>query len=154
MTTKYTRLSHDERIEIYKFLALKKSLSQIAQALGRHKSTICREVKQFGRDDYHHYKGEGKAVFRGSNRRSGKTKMKQNPELGKYVNDKLQMKWSPDQISVSLRKQYPNNKLMQISHETIYLYIYLHTKKELREMLIKELRQQRKYRGNVRRGIG
>jgi len=78
--------------------------------------------------------------------------MKQNPELGKYVNDKLQMKWSPDQISVSLRKQYPNNKLMQISHETIYLYIYLHTKKELREMLIKELRQQRKYRGNVRRG--
>ncbi len=74
MIKKYTRLSHCERVEIYKFLALKKSLSQIAQALGRNKSTICREVKQFGKDDYHHYKGEWEAVFRGSNRRSGKTR--------------------------------------------------------------------------------
>lgn len=152
MTKKYTRLSHFERIEIYKLIALKKSLSQIAQTLGRHKSTICREVKQFGRDDYHHYKGEGSAVFRGSNRRDGKTKMNQNPELEKYVVDKLQKKWSPDQISLSLRRHYPNNKLMQISHEAIYLYVYLHSKKELKDMLITELRQQRKFRGNVRRG--
>lgn len=152
MIKKYTRLSHFERIEIYKLIALNMSLSHIAQTLGRHKSTISREVKQFGRDDYHHYKGEGRAVFGGSNRRDGKTKMKQNPQLHKYVFDRLQKKWSPDQISVSLRKLYPNNKLMQISHEAIYLYIYLHSKKELKDMLITELRQQRKFRGNVRRG--
>jgi IS30 family transposase len=78
--------------------------------------------------------------------------MKQTPKLQEYVLDKLQKKWSPDQISVCLRKLYPNNKLMQISHEAIYLYIYLHSKKELKDMLIKELRQQRKSRGNVRRG--
>lgn len=41
---------------------------------------------------------------------------------------------------------------MQISHEAIYLYIYLHAKKELKSLLISELRQKRKYRGNVRRG--
>ena len=41
---------------------------------------------------------------------------------------------------------------MQISHEAIYLYIYLHSKKELKNLLISELRQKRKYRGNVRRG--
>lgn len=152
MIKKYTRLCYDERIEIYKLLALKQSLSQIAQTLGRNKSTISREVKQFGRDAYIHHKGEWSAVVRGSNRRSGKTKMMQNPALHEYVLDKLRRKWSPDQISVSLRNHYPNNKLMQISHEAIYLYIYLHSKKELKDMLINELRQQRKSRGNVRRG--
>ncbi len=41
---------------------------------------------------------------------------------------------------------------MQISHDAIYLYIYLHSKKELESLLISELRQKRKYCGNVRRG--
>jgi IS30 family transposase len=152
MEKKYARLTYGERIEIYKLLALQESLSQIARTLGRHKSTICREVKESGRAAYHHLSGEWKAVNKGSNRRSGKNKIDQNPELQKYVLEKLGHKWSPDQISVSLRKDYPNNKLMQISHEAIYLYIYLHTKKELKEELVKELRQQRKFRGNMRRG--
>lgn len=152
MRTKYSRLTHFERVEIYKLLALKKSLSEIALTLKRNKSTICREVKPFGRAKYHHYDGERKAVYSVSNRRSGKTKIRQTPALEKYVLEKLEKKWSPDQISVSLRKNFPDIKSMHISHETIYLYIYLHSKKELKDMLIKELRQQRKFRGNVRRG--
>lgn len=152
MTKNYTRLTHVERVEIYKLIALKQSLAQISRTLGRHKSTISREVKTFGTQGYHHLKGEYKAVYAGSNRRSGKNKINQNQDLQNYVLEKLQKKWSPDQISVSLRKNYPNNKLMQISHEAIYLYIYLHAKKELKDTLITELRQQRKFRGNVRRG--
>jgi len=42
---------------------------------------------------------------------------------------------------------------MQVSHETIYLYIYLHSKKGLKENLISQLRQKRSLRGNVRRGV-
>ena len=152
MTRNYRRLTYEERIEIYKLLALKQSLSQIARTLGKNKSTISREVKPFGKSAYHYMQGELRYVYNSSNRRRFKSKMFQNPDLQNYVLDKLEKKWSPDQISVSLKKLYPNNKLMQISHETIYLYIYLHSKKELKEMLIKELRQQRKYRGNVRRG--
>ena len=152
MTRNYRRLTYEERIEIYKLLALKQSLSQIARTLGKNKSTISREVKPFGKSAYHYMQGELRYVYNSSNRRRFKSKMFQNPDLQNYVLDKLEKKWSPDQISVSLKKLYPNNKLMQISHETIYLYIYLHSKKELKDMLIKELRQQRKYRGNVRRG--
>jgi IS30 family transposase len=37
---------------------------------------------------------------------------------------------------------------MQVSHETIYFYVYLHSKKTLKEELIKNLRQQRKTRGS------
>lgn len=152
MTRNYRRLTYEERIEIYKLIALKQSLSQIARTLGKNKSTISREVKPFGKSAYHYMQGELRSVYNTSNRRRFKSKMFQNPDLQNFVLDKLEKKWSPDQISVSLKKLYPNNKLMQISHETIYLYIYLHSKKELKEMLIKELRQQRKYRGNVRRG--
>jgi IS30 family transposase len=152
MRTKFTRLTHIERVEIYKLLALRKKISEIARTLNRNKSTISREVKPFGKEKYHHYDGEEKAVYSLSDRRSGKTKMQQNPALKEYVLDKLYKKWSPDQISVSLRNSYPENKLMQISHETIYMHIYLHAKKELKEMLTSELRQHRKYRGNVRRG--
>lgn len=152
MTKKYTRLSRNERIEIYKLLALKQSLSQIAVTLGRSKSTVSREVKPFGKQKYYHDSGEHKMVYLASNRRSGKIKMNQNPQLQKYVLDKLQKKWSPDQISVSLRKIYPYNTAMQISHETIYLYVYLRSKPELKKILVNELRQQRKSRGNVKRG--
>jgi IS30 family transposase len=41
---------------------------------------------------------------------------------------------------------------MQISMESIYFYIYVHAKPELKKLLINQLRQKRKYRGNVRRG--
>ena len=51
-----------------------------------------------------------------------------------------------------LKRNFPNNKAMQVSHESIYLHIYVHVKKELKNQLISELRQKRKYRGNVRRG--
>ena len=37
---------------------------------------------------------------------------------------------------------------MQLSHETIYYYVYLHSKKTLKEELIKQLRQKRKTRGS------
>jgi IS30 family transposase len=41
---------------------------------------------------------------------------------------------------------------MQISMESIYFYIYVHAKSELKKNLISQLRQKRRYRGNVRRG--
>lgn len=152
MPSKFNRLTHLDRIEIYSLAGQKKSITEIARILGKHKSTISREVKPWGLKNYHHLHGHHKAVSSVSRRRSGKTKMKMNPELEKYVLEKLRKKWSPDQISVSLRKHYPDNKQMQISHETIYLYVYVHAKKECKDLLVKELRQQRPYRGNTRRG--
>lgn len=152
MTKKYGRLTFDERIEIEKLLSHKKSYADIAKALTRNKSSIQREALKQGKDVYKAMEGERLAVGSVSNRRSGKNKIKQCPELEKYVLQKLELRWSPWQIHVSLQKRSPENKAMQISHEAIYLYIYLHSKTELKKLLISELRQKRKYRGNVRRG--
>ena len=153
MSKKYGRLQFGERIEIEKLLSHKKSYTDIALALQRNKSSIYREVIKQGRDKYKALAAEWYAVSSVSSRRSGKNKIKQNPQLEKYVLEKLALRWSPWQIHKSLQRTFPENKAMQVSHEAIYLYIYLHSKKELKNLLISELRQKRKYRGNVRRGL-
>ena len=153
MSKNYGRLQFGERIEIEKLLSHKKSYTDIALALQRNKSSIYREVIKQGRDKYKALAAEWYAVSSVSSRRSGKNKIKQNPQLEKYVLEKLTLHWSPWQIHVSLQRTFPENKAMQVCHEAIYLYIYLHSKKELKNLLISELRQKRKYRGNVRRGL-
>src|SRR5215210_6666259 len=141
MNKKYGRLTFDERIEIEKLLSHKKTYADIGKALNRNKSTVQREVIKQGRDKYKALEAERLAVGSVSNRRSGKTKMKQCPELEKYVLEKLHLRWWPWQIHVSLQRNFPENKAMQISPEAIYLYLYLHSKKELQGLLISELRQ-------------
>ena len=152
MRSNYCRLSLQERFEIEKLLSHKMSLSAIATTLNRNKSTISREIARQHRKYYKCMPAERRAVGLQSDRRNGKSKIDQCPELRKYVLEKLGLHWSPHLISVCLRRDFQNNKAMQVSHETIYLYIYLHCKKELRKLLISELRQKRKFRGNVRRG--
>lgn len=149
---KYSRLTLKERIEIEKLLALNLSCPAIALRLGRHKTSIYREIKKHSKKTYQSYEANRESYLRCINRKYGKSKILINPELQKYIHTKLAKFWSPDQISVSLKRLFPNNKAMQASHETIYLYIYLHAKKELKSMLISELRQKRKNRGNTRRG--
>lgn len=150
---KYTRITLQERIQIEKFLALNYSFSDIALELGKHKSSIQREVKRQPKKEYKAYEANINSYCRCVDRKFGKSKILSNPNLINYIHDKLALFWSPDQISVSLKRLFPHDQNMQVSHETIYLYIYLHSKKELKNMLISELRQKRKHRGNTRRGV-
>ncbi len=53
---------------------------------------------------------------------------------------------------MEIKKDYPDDTAMRIATETIYFYIYVHAKPELKAALIEQLRQKRTYRGNVRRG--
>ncbi len=95
MTKKYVRLAFDERIEIEKLLSHKKDYTDIALTLNRNKSTICREVNKQGKEKYKATEGERLAVSSVSNRRGGKTKIKQCAELENYVLEKLALRWSP-----------------------------------------------------------
>ncbi|MFN8249124.1 MAG: IS30 family transposase [Ferruginibacter sp.] len=150
MNKKYTRFSFEERIQLEKLLSHNQSYSQIARALNRNKSTISREVKRI--KVYSAVYANWNMVYKASDRRRFKSKINQNPALKAFVLSKLRKKWSPDQISVSLKMNFPNDNSMQLSRESIYFYVYVHCKKSLKEELTKELRQQRKFRGNTRRG--
>jgi transposase, IS30 family len=152
MIKKFVRLTFEERIKIEKLLSHNKSYSHIAEVLDRHKSTIQRDVSKQGRGNYRAMLAENIAVGFSSNRKSGKSKINLCPNLKNFVHDKLYLRWSPRQISMTLKKEFPTEKEMQLSHETVYLYIYIRPKAELNMELMAYLRQKRKFRGNVRRG--
>lgn len=153
MKTFYKRLTYEQRIIIEKLLHLGYNQVQIAREIGCHKSTVSRDINRFPKAKYQALKATHQAVSNSSNRRFGKCKIIHHKPLGKFVLDKLNKKWSPEQIHLYLKRYYSHKPLMQISMESIYFYIYLHAKPELKKLLISHLRQQRKFRGNVRRGI-
>ena len=152
MKKSYKRLDRNDRIEIEKLSALGKNNIQIAAALSVHPSTICRELKRDEKGSYNNLKAEANFVHNLLDRRLGKTKMETNPKLKNFVYSHLKLHWSPQQISNALKQFYPFDSTMQISHESIYCHIYIQPKKEVEKLLISQLRQKRKYRGNTRRG--
>lgn len=147
MIQKYQRLNLSERIQIEIGLSHSKSLSLIATELGRSKSTISREVAPWGKQKYNALKSHDYAERCSSLRKKNKQKIVLRSSISDYICEKLQLRWSPEQISKSLKNEFPNNTSMHVSHETIYRYIYLHCKKTLREELTKQLRRKKKTRG-------
>ena len=67
--------------------------------------------------------------------------------------EKLRLKWSPIQIAKLLRKYYPTDNSMRVSHETIYTYLYILPRGTLKKELLACLRQNRKHRHKQRRGV-
>jgi len=62
------------------------------------------------------------------------------------VFQKLRQEWSPEQIAIHLETAYPGDKTMQISHETIYQYLYVLPRGELKKELLACLRRKPRYR--------
>ena len=152
MEKRYLRLTLDERIIIEKQLALGLNPSQIATLLLRNRTTVSRDIKRCKEGHYTAMEATFFSVYKSSDRKNGKSKMNQNKRLYDYVAGKLNLYWSPEQIHMELMKDFPEDKAMRIATETIYFYIYVHARPELKAALIEQLRQKRKYRGNVRRG--
>lgn len=152
MKTAYKRLNRNDRIEIEKLIALGYNNKQIATTLSVHPSTISRELKRVEKGAYQNLKAEINFVHNLLDRKLGKSKIESNQKLRSFVYSHLKLHWSPQQISDALKQFYPFDSTMQISHESIYYHIYVQPKKEVEKLLISQLRQKRKYRGNVRRG--
>ena len=152
MEKRYLRLTLEERIIIEKQLALGLNPSQIATLLLRNRTTVSRDIKRCKEGHYTAMEATFFSVYKSSDRKNGKSKMNQNKRLYDYVAGKLNLYWSPEQIHMELMKDFPEDKAMRIATETIYFYIYVHARPELKAALIEQLRQKRKYRGNVRRG--
>ena len=146
-TNIYQRLSNEERESISRGLAQKKSIRSIAREIDRSASTIAREIKRNrGKTGYRAFTATQRAKVAASSRRKGKSKIAQQEGLRQYVLGKLNEEWSPTEISKRIKIEYAWNMAMQISHEAIYQYIYVLPRGELKQTLIKALRQEHKYR--------
>jgi transposase, IS30 family len=145
------RLSPQEREEVSRRLLLQESFRSIARRLRRAPSSISREVgANDGRRGYRAWFAEERAEQ--MCRRSRPRKLKANPALARAVEEKLQLDWSPEQISRWLRAEHPDDQNMQVSHETIYKALYIQGRGVLRKELVRHLRTgqtQRRPRGRA-----
>jgi len=149
---KYTRLSKEEREEISRKIAQGKSISQIARELGRHKSTLSREIRK-GSCTIQTYRAERanrRAARSARRRKKDHYKILKNKKLRAIIEEKLRLKWSPRQISIFLKKAYPEDKSMQVSPETIYTYLYVLPRGSLKKELLECLRQNHRRRHHRR----
>jgi IS30 family transposase len=62
------------------------------------------------------------------------------------VASKLAMDWSPEQIAGWLKRTYPGEERLHVSHETIYRSLFIQTRGVLKKELQKHLRTQRVFR--------
>jgi len=144
---KYKRLGNQDRESISRGLAQKRSIREIAREIGRSPSTVSREIdRNSGKTGYRAFSASRRARTAAASRRKGKSKVARQSALGQYVLEKLKEEWSPQEISERLKKGYSWDMTMQISHEAIYQYIYVLPRGELKQTLIKALRQEHKYR--------
>ena len=138
-------LSFDEREEISRGVAAGDSLRMVAIRLGRAPSTISRELtRNGGRDRYRAHRADRAALRRG--RRPKPSKLAENPVLRAVVEEKLSEWWSPQQVVLWLKRTYPDDQEMWVSHETIYLSLFVQGKGALRRELTECLRTGRAYR--------
>lgn len=139
----YKHLSQNERYQIYALLRAGHTQTKIASILGRHKSTISRELKLgTGLCNYRPKQACALAAKRAKSSRNASQIAPWVLNMARYM---LNLQWSPVQIAGKL----------PISHETLYLRIY--ADQAHKGQLYKNLRCQKKRRkrygkGHERRG--
>ena len=115
----YKHITINEREKIALLLAAGKKQVEIARELNRHKSTISREIQRNkGKTGYLLLKAQRKSDKR---RSESKQPYRMNePAIKEYVENKLRLYWSPEQIASSLRLSYPKKTKIHISRQAIY----------------------------------
>jgi len=140
-------LSLTEREEISRGLVAGRSIRSIARLLKRAASTVSREVARNG----------GASRYRAvtADKRAWKQSLRPKPcklvlyhRLRQAVIIKLKRHWSPQQIAGWLKRTYPHQEAMHVSHETIYKSLYVQARGALKKELQQYLRTKRQLRGS------
>jgi transposase, IS30 family len=123
----YTHLTEHERVCIFHCQGVVHQ-AELARRLQRHPATLRRELKRFRRHPiwpyYHHYLPDHAHRFAQQQRcRKRGFRWSQHRPLLSYVQQKLQQKWSPEQIAERLPLDHPDDPLMRVSHSSIYRWL-------------------------------
>jgi len=152
---KKRKLTLEQRYQISALLKVGTNKAQVAQVIGVARSTISREIKR--NKNRYSYDPE-QANFKSQKRRSNAKKRKKlTLQLKQMIKEKIEMDWSPEQVSGFLKKKH----LASISYQAIYdfirkdqrnggtLYKHLRHKKRRKRYGSKETRGQIKNRVSI-----
>lgn len=144
----YHRLNVNEREEISLGLAQGRSQRDIAHSLGRDPSTISREINRNNNNVscYRAIKSQASADHEAHKAIRKTRKLETCEPLKQAVLWHLNQLWSPEQIAKRLAILYPLDMTMRVSHETIYKYLYVLPRGELRRELTQCLRRHHTHR--------
>lgn len=126
MSRCYTQISLADRRRLHHLVAAKVPINEMARQLGRHRSTIYREIKRNTiRDrelpDYDgYYSTVADSISR--ERRRRQRKLRRYPALRAEIISQLEARWSPEQIAGRLLSDGLSR--IRVCKETIYRFIY------------------------------
>jgi transposase, IS30 family len=147
------RLGFGERIEIMRGRDAGLTCAEIARRIGRDRSVVWREIQRNSLPDGDYHAGMAHALASQKARRPKAFKL-DDSVLCSAIETWMDDGWSPHLIAEVLARDHPDDKLMQVSHETIYQSLYVQTRGQLRADLHKQLstkRSSRTPRGTARR---
>ncbi len=144
---RYKHLTVFEREVLSNLLVRGGALSDIAKVMGRDKSTLSREISRgkLGRSGYRALTAQA-LIEQRKHIPKRPSRIGNNPLLKEYIHKGLRRGWSPQQIANRLKLEYPSEFSMHTSHESIYTYLYVLPRGELRKELLSCLRQERSLR--------
>jgi IS30 family transposase len=134
-----------EREEVSRGVAAGEPCRQIAARLGRAPSTVSRELARNGGRHRYRAQAADAAAFRRAQRPKA-AKLAAEARLRAVVQAKLALRWSPQQVAGWLPLAYPQDPAMRVSHETIYLSLFVQRRGALRHQLHHCLRTGRAMR--------
>jgi IS30 family transposase len=149
MDRRYKHLNSEERGVIFAEHRRGASLRAIGSLLGRHASTISRELRHGRGGDGHYSPEAGRRGYDARRRHSRRPcRLVKGGALYTWVHGKLvHLHWSPEQIAGRLRAMHPDDPDQRVSHETIYAAIYAQPRGGLKAAMIDALRQGKPARG-------
>jgi IS30 family transposase len=141
---RYLSLLERERLKDLQSSGL--SIRKIAAAMGRSPSTISRELRRNTVSKHGYLPHNAHRTSAKRRERPRVSKLAVEGPLRDYVAAKLAKRWSPEQISRRLRRDFPHDPGMRVSEETIYQAIYVHLHGELKREFARSLRRGRSVR--------
>ena len=140
-------LDREERYEMARLRECGLSMREVGRRMGRAASTACRELARNAGPRAGQYQPErAHRLAWERQRRPKSSKLARDPVLRGQVQQLLDKRYSPQQVSGRLKMLHPGDPAMRVSHETIYQSIYVYPRGELRRELKACLRTGREVR--------
>jgi transposase, IS30 family len=143
---KHLTVQERERIAVWKGQGL--SLREIAQKVGRHASTLSRELnRNRSLHGYWPHKASERARWRECN---SHTRLRLKSRTIRHeIEQMLQKGWSPELAAGRLRRQHP--ELPLINHESIYQWIYAERRDLVRYLAHAHRKRKRRWKASSRK---